>query len=305
MKDTQFGEGQYGSAVARELEARLAPFEPTTNLEYYLAIDAAHSPRALAAICRILSVQIPRGIRLSPLLWPSLPRRFYDEIPGRTVSLFLQYKCPVYQDAKSASKFKWIGGPYFEVEFRKRQQRELRKLERRVRSRAVVRYAAPAFWTRADLDNHDAARAVCQNSGFVRPSKVRSHTKWMYAGPGSIAYFNPEKEIGSMESIDGLFAVLQKKSTVSTLRSHLRELSGSLEEWAPERGAKSHEWVSRLQSYGRFDDRSVELLLDLSLIARVSDRLGASWALLYVPEGPRLEGGPGWAPRWWIFPELW
>ena len=102
MKNPQFAERQYEAAAYIELARGRASPVPTQNIEQYLGIDAAADPENINPIWRILSVHIPSRILLSPTLWPSLPRQFHDEIPGRFCSLFLQFKRPKYQDHKRA-----------------------------------------------------------------------------------------------------------------------------------------------------------------------------------------------------------
>lgn len=156
MQRAQFAERQYETAVHIELARNGAgPFIPTQAIEAYIGIDAAADPGKRHAIWRILSVQIPRRVTLSPALWPELPPKFHDDIPGSFCSLFMQFKRPVFQDSKSAKYHGRIGGPYYQVGLTPHQQKALLSLEDRTRGAAVVRYAAPAFWSRRDFDFHD------------------------------------------------------------------------------------------------------------------------------------------------------
>jgi hypothetical protein len=184
MKKPQFAERQYETAANMELARGAAtPFVPTQNAEYYLGIDAVHNPRDAHAIWRILSVRVPRRLMLSPSLWPELPPRFHNQIPGRYVSLFVQYKGAVHQDHRKAKYFSRIGGGYYEVRITGHQQERLNDLESRVGSRAVVRYAAPSFWSRIDFDQYDERREILQHSAYASPSLVKSHHKWIDLPP--------------------------------------------------------------------------------------------------------------------------
>jgi hypothetical protein len=140
MQYSEFGERQYETAVNNELaEGTATPFVPTPHVEFFLGIDAAHDPRSAHAIWRILSVSVPRRVRMSPGFWPHLPRRFHAEIPGRLVSLFVQYKVVKFQDGRRAKHHSRFAGPYYEATITSHQQRRLRELESRVGDRAVVR----------------------------------------------------------------------------------------------------------------------------------------------------------------------
>src|ERR1019366_7855199 len=90
--------------------------------------------------------------------------------------------------------------PYFEVSITKHQQASLGKLQQRVRARAIVRYASPAFWSQADVDKNAASRTVLKQSAFLRPSQVGTHKKWMYVGPSGKNILNPDPEETDSES---------------------------------------------------------------------------------------------------------
>ncbi len=187
----------------------------------YLGIDAAADPSKINAIWRILGVQVPRRIMLAPSLWPALPRRFHDQIPGHYCSLFLQFKCPVFQDRTRAKYHRRIGGPYFEVGITKHQQEALLRLEKRVISLAVVRYASPAFWSRRDFDNYDEQRALLANSAFVSPARVKTHQKWIFSGVNGKVVLNPDPEEVDSEPWDAIIGVLEKLSVRQSFRQHV------------------------------------------------------------------------------------
>lgn len=265
MQKPQFAERQYEAAAHIELaRGKAAPFVPTQNAEMYLGIDAAADPGKFHAIWRILSVQVPRRILLAPWLWPALPRRFHDEIPGRYCSLFLQFKRPVFQDHARAKYRSTIGGPYFEVGITRHQQKALIELEDRVNSLAVVRYASPAFWSRIDFDQYDGTRTILDNSAFIAPASVKSHQKWMYAGATGKAVLNSDPEDIDPESWRSILRRLQELAVRQSFRQHVRSLASALggaDE--PRVTAETTPWFRRIRQYTEMSPQDAGLILDL------------------------------------------
>lgn len=306
MKRPQFAERQYETAVNIELARGAAsPFVPTQHAEFYLGIDAAHNPRDLNAIWRILAVQVPRRVMLSPMLWPALPPGFHDEIPGRYASLFLQYKASVHQDHRRAKHFARMGGPYYEVRITTHQQRRLADLEVHVAAGAVVRYAAPAFWSRGDFDRHDERREVLRHSAFVSPSLVKGHRKWMFELPTGKAVFNPDPEETDGESWEVTVRRLSEVGRRETLRAHIRSLAAAVSErqaGAAQDGGDG--WIERIRRYGRLNQEDSSFLRDLSTVTESADAAGADWTVFLEPDsGWRVIERDGPRPFWWRWPD--
>ena len=305
MKRPQFAERQYETAVNIELARGAAsPFVPTQHAEFYLGIDAAHSPRDLHAIWRILAVQMPRRVMLSPMLWPTLPPRFHDEIPGRHASLFLQYKASVHQDHRRAKHFTRMEGPYYEVRITAHQQRRLADLEARVAAGAIVRYAAPAFWSRGEFDRHDERREVLRHSAFVSPSLVKAHRKWMFGRPTGKAVFNPDPEETDGESWEIAVRRLSEVGRHETLRAHVRALAAAVSQERAETVLDGDGgWVDRIRRYGRLSQEDAAFLLDLSTVTRAADAAGADWTVFLEPDPAwRFIEREGPGPFWWWWP---
>ncbi|MBZ0259779.1 MAG: hypothetical protein K8F90_04165 [Hyphomicrobiales bacterium] len=303
MKQPQFAERQYETAAHIELaRGQASPFVPTQPMEAYIGIDAAADPAKWHSIWRILSVHIPRRIQLSPSLWPSLPRQFHNHIPGRFCSLFMQFKRPKFQDNKKAKYHSQIGGPYFEVGITAHQQKSLMKLERRVRTGAVVRYASPAFWSRDDFDFHDERRQVLANSAFISPSRIKSHKKWMYSSPSGKAVMNPDPEEADGEAWESVTAEMIKLAARQSLREHVRTLAnavGDESDQSEKRGENN--WLKRIARYGQFSDEDITFLIDLSVVARAAELADSTWVTMLLPEDgwkERLEDERNWMLRW-------
>ncbi len=308
MKHPQFAERQYEAAAHIELaRGGASPFVPTQNIEAYIGIDAAYDPGKAHAIWRILSVHVPKRLPLSPGLWPSLPPGFHDQIPGKFASLFVQFKTPVYQDHWRAKYFGTIGAPYFEVAITRHQQRRLIALEDRVKARAVVRYASPAFWSRADFDTYDESRSVLKRSAFVPPSRVKNHTKWMYESSNGKVVLNPDPEQSESEPWE--FVLRSMVGTVhrQSLREHVRDLARLLHEVEPWPESDDQRWIGRVRRYARLSDDDARFLVDLAFVARVAIAADVSWIILLHPEGDWRNSltDEQWPPRWRWPPDFW
>jgi hypothetical protein len=304
MKTPQFAERQYETAANNELSlGRGSSFVPSQPLEAFLGIDAAANPLNAHAIWRILSVQVPRRVQLSPLLWPGLPHRFHDEIPGRVCSLFMQFKRPVFQDHARAKHYKTLGQPYFEVKITPHQQAILLQLEERVTRHAVVRYASPAFWSREDFDSHDTNQKILPNSAFISASQVKDHKKWIYTGPSGKVLLNPTYEETYSEGWEGIVNELTENATRQSVREHIRSIASLIGEDESEREIPPERiWLNRLDGYGRFSSEDKKLLLALSNIALAADRADAIWLVMILPDDDwrdLLTAGRRW-PYWWI-----
>jgi hypothetical protein len=307
MKKPQFAERQYEAAAHIELaRGRASPFVPTQSIEWYLGIDAAADPVKAHAIWRILSVSIPRRIYLSPALWPALPPQFHDDIPGRFCSLFMQFKRPVYQDNARAKRHSVFGGPYYEVGITSHQQKALLQLENRVRRRAVVRYASPAFWSRAEFDRHDEQRQVLANSAFISPTRVKKHKKWMYVGSAGKVVLNPEPEEIEADNWEIVLRQLAEQAEQQSLRTHVRDLAAALGEESERLNQIAESpWLQRIAKYGQFSTEDNLLLFDLSVVAGAAEAANSSWVVLLLPEEDWQDlfaDDRTWMwrwPRWW------
>lgn len=301
MKRAEFAERQYEIAVHIELaRGGAGPFVPTQAAEKYIGVDAASDPAKWHAIWQILSVQIPRRVELSPTLWPELPPRFHNQIPGRMCSLFMQFKRPVFQDRKSAKYFAHIGGTYFQVGITPHQQQTLLRLERRLRTKAVIRYAAPAFWSRSDFELHDRHRQVLSNSAYISPARVKKHRQWMYSGPIGRVVVNPIAEEFEDEGWEAVVDRMRDLAERETLRQHVRKLAEVLgSDVMPDRAAG---WLSRLAQYGVFSDEDNRFLSDLSTVARAAEMADSAWLVMLLPDDEwrrQFELEHRTFPPWW------
>lgn len=282
MKRSEFAERQYETVFHLELgSSRGGPFVPTQPLEWHLGFDAATNARDAHRIWRLLNVSAPRGISLSPFLWPRLPRRYHAAISARAVSLFIQFKVPKHQDGLKAKYRLQFGIPYYEVTIVRDQQNKLADLQRRVQSRALVRYASPAFWKRVDFDDFATKRRVLSQSAYLIPSRVGNHKKWMYAGPSGKVILNPDPEEVDSESWETLIALLGEQAQLESLRKHVSALAQSLREsQASELAYRDAAWLAAIRDYARLAHEDERYLIDVRTIADAAEQANASWLVL-------------------------
>ena len=265
---------------------------PAQPLEMYLGIDAATDARDAHRIWRILNANIPRRINLSPQLWPLLPPRYFTDISGRLVSLFFQFKVPKYNDGKRAKYRPRFGSPYYEVAITKHQQEALMDLQRRVQSRALVRYAAPAFWTRDDFDRHVNRRRILSMSAYIAPSRVASHKKWMYATPSGKVVLNPDPE--EIESVgwEALIRQMRKQVIKESLREHVAGLAASIRETTGETDEQQvpkwfidmEEYIGASEGQLRALPEDVRYLTDLRTVVDAAEQADTTWQVMLLPD---------------------
>jgi len=292
-KATQFAERQYETVFHGELAARLGgPFVPTQPLEMYLGIDAATDARDAHRIWRILNVNIPQRTTLTPLLWPRLPRRYCPMISGRVVSLFFQFKVPKYNDATKAKYAATFGASYFEVAITKHQQKSLMELQRRVKPRALVRYASPAFWTRADFDRHAVKQQVLSMSAHIVPSQVGTHKKWMYAKPSGKAVLNPDPEEVESVGWEAITGLMGEKARKESFRAHVAGLAASIREASADSSdQREPDWLIGLREYAResqarfeFSPEDGRYLVDLRTVSDAAEQADTTWLVMLSPD---------------------
>jgi hypothetical protein len=201
------------------------------------------------------------------------------------VSLFIQFKVPKYNDSNRAKYRGRFGSPYFEVAITKHQQSRLAELQRRVQSRAIVRYASPAFWTRADFDRIAATRSVLAESAYLIPSRVLSHKKWMYTGPTGQVILNPDPEELNSETWQTLTELMTKLSQEDTLRNHVIELARLIRETtaSPDFGRES-EWIAELRKYVKLTREDEEYLFYLRTVVDTAELADTTWVVMFLPD---------------------
>jgi hypothetical protein len=280
----EFEEKQYEVAATVELGRRADVFGAGQVLEKIVGYDAAAAPSADHPIWRVLRVPRPKGLRLLPSHWQPGNQPPAGQLPSVVVSLILQYKRPEYLRGARAKQWESWGRPYFRISRTSGQQRVLLRLERNLRTAATVRYAAPAFWRRGELEAAQLASAVLSRSGYVRPSDLGSHRVWTYDQPGIDGRANPAGPRRHFETLEQLFVgeslMNEPRDLVlyDDLPGHLRNLGGAALARNPSLRRDVEVWVKTLYSRDLgLTPVQIGQLGDLAAIVTVTDQVGASW----------------------------
>jgi hypothetical protein len=294
MAWAEFEEKEYEIAATVELGRRGDVFGAGQVLEAILGYDTAAAPGKSHVIWRVLEVPRPSGLRLIPAHWQPGETPSAGELPSAVVSLVLQYKRPEYLRGGAAKQWGLWRCAYFRITRTSDQQRILLRLERKLRDDALVRYAAPAFWQRGELEAAQLDHAVLSRSGFVRPTDIGSHAVWTYVEPGVRGRANPRGEERPFQTLDDLLAsrelLLAPDERPTDLvpfepgpLGHLRAVGAAALERNPRLRAKVTKWANELARRDiAVTHEQIDRLSDLAAIVTATDRLGASWHLLKV-----------------------
>ncbi len=218
MKPAEFEEKDYEGPLYTELLAgnhRIAT--PGQVFENAFGIDALMEADHPIFWDMFGYSNVPHGILLNHYRWGWVWRRYGGDrtLPTFQVNLLIQAKRPDYLSGKKSSLSRnGIKGSYWRFRIRAHQQVLLEQLERRLRNRALVVYAAPAFHELNLLYDHTKNQTIVENSSFVRPSRMVDHHLWNYDRAGSIGVATSEPE-----AIDDADFYSQLERTVSASES--------------------------------------------------------------------------------------
>jgi hypothetical protein len=197
MPRAEFEEKEFEQAALVELanggntKTHGAVFSAGQVLERVVGYDAATAPARHSAIWQLLEVPRPAGLRLVSEFWPVARQPAAERLPATPVSLILQFKRPEYLVGHRAAQWGLWRQPFFRFMRKHHQHEVLVHLERRLGEGALVRYAAPAFWRRAELEGAHLGREILVRTGFAAPTDFGRHRVWSYVRPGIDGRGNP------------------------------------------------------------------------------------------------------------------
>lgn len=293
----EFEEREYETACTVELSSNAYGFGPQlwsagTVFEKILGYDVAVGVSSSNALWQVLGVPRPNGVQLLPKMWAPGPRPPVQRLPAHPVSMILQYKRPEYMHGPRAAQWARWHRPYYRISRSSYQHRVLRQLEARVGPDVVVRYAAPAFHTYAELDLARFAGQVLTDSGFVSPSALGGHQVWTYQSPGTVGYPNPSGAGWEFEGIRGLFTVVQESPNLGLPRTnfgelepadpfgdHLQRLGDAFRYRQPGLRDAVGQWATRLLGLPdlQLQPTTFRAVVNAVTIQSGADRLGATW----------------------------
>lgn len=290
MAPAEFEEKEYEVAASSELGSGGGfLMSPGQVLEELVAYDAVAAPVAKHVIWRLLSVERPPGVRLVPRLWFAGSRPPPRRLPTHPVSLVLQYKRPDHLRGPRAAQWSFWKAPYYRFERREHQHRSLRRLDRPLTDEAIVRYAAPAFSTVAELEAAVVTRSVLSRSGFVAPTTLGSHRVWTYTEPGTHGRANPSGRSAHFEAIEELLRLShtdldrplpQRVDDVDALSEHLRVVAQAARDRAPRLRERVDRWIASVRRRDLLlSDEGLRRIGDLASISSLVAEIGARWSV--------------------------
>lgn len=212
----EFEEKQYEIAACIELATGAKGnrvFSSGQMLEDLVGYDAAADPGPDHVLWELLRLPRPKGIVLLPQYWKSAAMPGEKKLPRSAVSVILQFKRPEYLRHPNAAQWHLWRKPFFRFSRQAIQHQVLVGLEGVLEGEALVRYASPAFLTLGMLELAQLTETVLASTGFVRPTDIGNHKTWTYIEPGSDGRANPRGRFRSFETIDELFASVDREGT--------------------------------------------------------------------------------------------
>jgi hypothetical protein len=293
MALAEFEEKEYEQAAVVELAdgpaaSRGLVLAAGQVLERIVGYDVVADPARRNVIWQLLELPRPRGLRLVPDLWSPGPQPPIDRIPLAPVSLILQFKRPEFMRGNRAAQWTLWHEPYFRFARTGHQHAILLRLERRLGDEALVRYAAPAFWRRGELEAAHIRREVLANSGFASPREFGRHRVWSYLGPGIDGRGNPTGQRKPFSTFDGLMSQVWERPRQSTdlvrtnsLDEHLLLLGEVAVERQPALRAALSQWATLLSAADLpLSVRTQALVVALTAVATVTSNAKAVWRVL-------------------------
>lgn len=293
MPRAEFEEKEFEQAAGLELAEGVAGergviLSAGQVLERIVGYDAAAAPARRHLIWQLLGVPRPSGLRLIPDLWSPAQQPPPHRLPDTPVSLILQFKRPEYLFGHRATQWPMWHQPFFRFMRTGEQHRILLRLERRLADQALVRYAAPAFWRRSELEAAHLLRQVLSLTGFAKPSDFGRHRVWSYIGPGTHGRGNPAGRLKPFMTFEQLVgqtparAVSSKELVrVRSFDEHLLFLGEAAAERQPALRSALSTWAVQLRSADLSLTSSTQrLIVALTSIVTLTSRVGASWRVL-------------------------
>ncbi len=301
MAIAQFEEKEYELQFSLELaQGRLGTVWGAGQvLEGIVGYDGVADPDIKNVVWRVLRVPRPKGVVLSPVHWQGGSRPSAADLNSRPVTLVLQYKRSEFLHGARAAQWRLWYRPYYRFMRSSRQHSILARLERNLAGSAVVRYAAPAFWTRADLETHASAGTVIEESGFVSPKALGRYTVWTYIEPGIDGIANPSGRVAKFESASALKEVLSspvERDDTASLAVAIKpafELAlqlGSVADYRQPRLREEIQVFAENLLAARLDlsERAIKSIIGLAAFTTLLRSLGASWHLVKRMSGKDL-----------------
>lgn len=159
--------------------------------------------------------EVPTGVILNDLRWGFVWRKLGKKrrLPTFSVNVLVQAKRPeVLSRATLLLKSYGFKSKYWRFEVTKHQHEILGKVAKRLKRRALVVYASPAFDTLEDLYDFTEAQTVVKNSSFVKVEAMIDHEKWNYHCPGTLGVAHSDPELIEDPPFYSMLELLREES---------------------------------------------------------------------------------------------
>ena len=197
MGKAEFEEKEYEGPLYNQLTGNRNIWSPGQVFEQHIGIDYAMllEEEWIFNLHRFRRV-LP-GAALSRYRWPRrwFLRRTTNRLPTFRLNLFIQAKRSEWnRGARKLLRENGIQGPHWHFKIDEDQQVALETVWNKLRNRALVDYAAPAFHTHQDLYRHTRGGTIAENSTFPSVQVLKDHQAWYYQHPGASGVANTEPE---------------------------------------------------------------------------------------------------------------
>jgi hypothetical protein len=195
MKSAEFEEREYEAPLYNQLERGSdLVWAPGQVFEGHIGIDhGIFSADQWLFRLHGYPSHLP-GAVLARYRWPRhwLHRR-PDRLPTFRLNLFIQAKRSTWSRRPTKIlRAHGLSGMYWRFEINPHQQLALELVAARLKQRALVVYAAPAFHEHRVLYRHVIGGTLVQNSTFPSARSLINHAAWNYAEPGAKGVANAE-----------------------------------------------------------------------------------------------------------------
>ncbi|MGH7442071.1 MAG: hypothetical protein ACREKE_05290 [bacterium] len=198
MKPSEFEEREYEGYLYPQISTNPNIWPTGQVFEHYIGIDYALLMEKewlfnMHGFRRILPGAAPSRYR-----WPRrwFLRRTTDTLPSFRLNLFIQSKRSEWNPrASRILRDQGIQGLHWRFNIDEGQQKSLEKVWDKLKSRALVVYAAPAFHTHRDLRRYSRNGTLAEMSTFPSVHLLKGHQAWYYQQPGAVgvAHSKPER----------------------------------------------------------------------------------------------------------------
>jgi hypothetical protein len=216
---SEFEEKEFEASLYNQLESGTHNvWSPGQVFEEYIGIDRALYLRD-SLFWRFLGISSPpRGVFLNRFDWEFIWRRrgHRRQMPNFRLNLFLQAKrCYYYKRRPRHLRTLLPLAPCWRFDIDLDQQDVLAKIANKLGNRAIVLYAAPAFYRLLELYAHASRGSILLNTTFPLAEKLQGHHAWYYTAPGGNGVANPEPV-----RVDGIGLEQLLESTRTELADH-------------------------------------------------------------------------------------